>query len=353
MLRRSLILMIMAFLLILLGCNNNRFNMKNIDYRYGVIETTGQENMSYLSFYNVNLEKVGEEKIKYGSMGDGFALPIVFDKSMFIAPKGIYNQKELTFIMEYDLDGFEIEKWDTGLQNMNSIAVNNDFIFGVNTMDFTSNIIKCNRKTKELSKIQIPDTYISYIEVYENELFGFGESEDSGKMKSFLYIIDTNTLDIQKEIDISHIGFGQYDTVIKDNKLYFTASYSIDSIENQPTNKLLEYNRKSGEIKTYSLKESFPFQILEYGNNLLITHFDPVGVTGSIISIFNIDYASSELIEFNHNIEHLGLDGDDIIILGNGYLYRYNKEFSLMASTPITNTKKTDYHYYTTGLFKR
>lgn len=350
---RSLFLIAMILLLVLSGCANSSLSMKNLDYSYGIIETTGQENMSYIYFYDDNLKKVGEEKIKYGSMGDGFALPIVFDNSMYIVPKGMYSQKELTFIMEYDLDGMEIEKWDTGLQNMNSIAVNKDFIFGVNTMDFTSNITKCNRQTKELSKIQIIDTYISCIEVYGDELFAFGEREESGEMKLSLYILDTNTLDILKEIDVSDTGFGQYDTVMKDNKLYFTASYSIDNIENQPTDKLLEYNMENGEIKTYRLKENFPFQILEYKDKLLITHFDPVGVTGSSISIFDINNKTSESIQLNHNIEQLELDGEDIIILGNGHLYRYDKDFFLKSYTSITNTRKTDYHYYTTGLFKR
>lgn len=353
MLRRTLFMIIMILLLILSGCINNSFNTKNIDYKYGIIETTGQENMSYLLFYNENLEKVGEEKIKYGSMGDGFALPIVFGNSMFIAPKGMYNQKELTFIMEYDLDRMEIRKWDTGLQNINSIAVDNDFIFGVNTMNFTSNIVRCNRETKELSQTQISDTYISYIEVYEDEIFAFAEKDEGEKMKSYIYILNANTLDILEQIDISDIGFGQYDTVKKDNKLYFSASYSIEGIDSKPTNKLVEYNRDSGEVRIYELKENFPFQILEYKDKLLITHFDPVGVTGNMISIFDMDNGGSELIKFNHNIEQLELDGEDVVILGNGHLYRYDKEFSLKNSTSVINYRKTDYHYYTTGIFKR
>ncbi|MBU5313103.1 hypothetical protein KQI38_13750 [Tissierella carlieri] len=350
--RNNFLIATILILFLLSGCNNMNFKGKDFNYKYGVIETTGQENNSYISFYDDNLEKTGEEKIKYGSMGDGFSLPQVFKNSMFIVPKGLYSKKELTFIMEYDLDKMKIKKYNTGLQNMNSIAVDDSYIYGVNTMNFVSNIVRCNRETKKLSKVEIPNTYISYIEIYENELFAFGESNENGKMNSSLYILDADTLNILEKIDITDIGFGQYDTVMKDNKLYFSASHSIEGTESQPINKLCEYNRESGEVRIYDLKENFPFQIMGYNDKLLITHFDPVGVIGNKISIFNVDDKNSDIVEFTHNIEQLELDDEDIIILGDGYLYRYDKNFSLKDSTLVVNERETDYHYYTTGLFK-
>lgn len=351
--RSAFLIGIIAVLSIVSGCNDIQYKLSKINYKYGVIETTGQENKSYISFYDDNLKKIGEEQIKYGSMGDGFLLPIVFKNSMYIVPKGIYNQKELTFIMEYDLDKMKIEKYDIGLQNMNSIAVDDKSVYGVNTMNFISNIVKCSKETKKLQKIEILDTYISYIEVYGDKLFVFGESDKEGKMMIYLYILNANNLDILEKINISNIGFGQYNTVMKDDRLYFSASYSTEGIESQTVGLLSEYNMVSGEVRTYDLKEDFPFQIMEYKDKLLITHFDPVGVVGNKISIFNTKDGSSELIELEHNIEQLGFDGKYIIILGNSHLYRYDKEFKLKDSTLVANDNKTDCHYYTTGFFMR
>lgn len=346
-------IIIIIFSLILSACKKASFNSMESNYKYGVIETTGQENNTYISFYDDSFKKIGEENIKYGSMGDGFSLPLSFGDSMFIVPKGMYSKKELTFIMEYNLYNGEIEKYDTGLQNMNSITVNDDFIYGVNTMDFTSNIVKCNKESKELLKTEIMDIYISYILVHEDELFAFGQGVKDEEMESFLYIIDANTLDGLKKLDITHLGHGHYDGVIVDDKLYFSSSYSIEGMDEEPTNKLIEYSMREGEFIIYELGENFPFQILEFNDNLLITHFDPVGVSGNKISIFNINDGSSEIVELQHNIEHLELDGEDIIILGNGHLYRYNKDFILQNSTIVIADRKTEYNYYTTGLFKR
>lgn len=350
---KSIFISIIIVLFILSGCSSSSFKGRDFNYKYGVIETTGQKNSTYISFYNDDLEKVGEENIKYGSMGDGFSLPIVFKKSMFIVPKGIYNIKELTFIMEYDLYKGKIEKYNIGLQNMNNIAVDDNYIYGVNTMNNISSIVKCNRKTKELSKVEISEVYISYIEVYKNELFAFGESYEEEKMKSYLYIFESNTLSILEKIDISNIGFGQYYTVMKDNKLYFPTSFSIEDTGEQPINKLSEYNRESGDILTYNLEKNYPFQIIEYKEKLLITHFDPVAVKGNTISIFNVKDESSEVIEFSHNIEQIVLDDENIVILGNGYLYIYDNRFSLLNSIRVVNERNDNCYYYTTGLFKR
>lgn len=351
---RKIILFIPIILAICIlpGCSKSNLKTSSLSGRYGVIETTSQENKTYLSFYNDDFEKLGEETIKYGSMGDGFSLPIVFNNSMFIVPKGIYNTKELTFIMEYDFHKGKIKKHDTGLQNMNNITIDDDYVYGVNTMNLVSNIVKCNRETKKVSKIEIPEVYISYITIYGNELFAFGEKDGGDELESYLYILDSNTLDILNKIDITNIGFGQYYTVMKDNKLYFPTSYSMEDEGNQPINKLSEYNRASGEFKTYDLKENFPFQIMEYKDKLLITHFDPVGVEGNKISLFNPDDGSSEIIELKHNVEQLDLDGEEIIILGNGYLYRYNKDFLLIDDVKVFNDRDTEYNYYTTGIFK-
>ncbi len=351
--KKVIFISIILVLSVLSGCSEANIMGKSSNYRYGVIETTGQENRTYISFYNDDLEKLGEESFKYGSMGDGFSLPIVFDNNMFIVPKGIYNKKELTFVMGYDLDKGKVEKYDTGLQNMNNITVGEDYIYGVNTMNNISNIVKCNRSTKELLKKEIPETYISYIEIYGDELFAFGEIEKEGKMKSYLYIFDSNTLDILEKIDISDIGFGQYYTAMKDNKLYFPTAFLIEGVEDQPTNKLSEYSRESREIRTYDLKENYPFQIMEYKDRLLITHFDPVAVKGNMISIFDIKDGSSEVIEFNHNIEQLELDGENIIILGDGYLHKYDSNFSLINSIKVVNDRDSNCYYYTTGFFKR
>lgn len=350
--RKTLFYVIVGTLLVIIsGCSKSELDSKSLDYKYSVIETTSQENNTYISFYDDDLKKIGEEKIKYGSMGNGFTLPLLFEGSMFIVPKGIATKKEHTFIMEYDLKDNEINKHNTGLQNMNSITINKDFIYGVNTMDFTTNIVQYNRDTEELIEIKIPEVYINYLSVQGDELFGLGEDLKEEGMNSFIYIIDSNTLEILKEIDITEIGHGCYDLIMKDNDIYFSTSYSIDGVNELPNSKLIRFNRESEDFSIYELKEDYPFQILEYKDNLLITHFDPVSVTGNGISIFNMEDESSKTINLDHNIEQLAIDGEDIIILGEGSFYIYDEDFILKESTSILEERNTNYHYYTTGFF--
>lgn len=332
--------------LILTSCIKS--NYKN--YKYGVVKTTEQKDQSYILFYDDKLHELGKQSIKYGSMGDGFLLPIIYDNYMYIVPKGLGKTKEHTFVMEYNLDNGEVNKYNTGLQNMNGISITEDSVYGVNTMNSYTNIVKCDKETKRIIKTELEGVYIGYLKTYGNIIYAFGEELKSGNRKICLYLFDSKNLDLLDKIDITSIGFGQESTLIKNNKLYFNTQYEVGGFEDKIANKLSEYDIDSGEIKTYELKEDFPFQIMEFGDKLLITHFDPVRVEGNKISIFDLKTGNSEMIELEHDIWQLEKDGNNFVVLGNDCLYIYDSSFKLINSTEIA-VNDGHLYYYLSGFF--
>ena len=346
-------IILLSFIILVLptGCNGKYIKKTRDKPCYGIIKTTSQENKSFILFYDNNLQEVGREKIKYGSMGDGFSLPIIYDKSMYIVPKGIGTSKELTFIMEYNLNTGNIVKYNTGLQNMNSITITQDFVYGVNTLNFNSNIVKCNKNTRELLTKTIEKTYINYMEVYRGKLYAFARVGENTGMKNYLYVFDANNLDLLNKIDITSIGIGQESTLMQKNKLFFTTLYEIGDYEDQPSNKLSILNIESYQIKSYELREKYPYQIIDFNDKLLITHFDPVTRIGNKISILDLQTYDSNIIELEHNIQQIEKSDDTFIILGDEKLFIYDRNFKLIDSINIDMGNEPIY-YYITGFFK-
>lgn len=353
----SIIMLLLALLLIFLLINmkkskeNESFN-KN--FNIAVIETTEQINESYLTFYNKDFKKNASQKIQLGSMGSSFDLPRIYDKNMYVIPKGIGNEKDLTVIMEYNMETGKYKTYDIKQHNMNSFSVNDKSIYTVNTLNYNS-IISCYDKSSEnIKKITIEKVYIDRIDLYDNTIYAFGILKDNYGVKSYLYLIDTKNFKITDKIDISKSGMSQFCSTKIGDYIYFTNQTEIDGINEQASNTLTKFNIKDKTISNIKLKEKFPFQILSYKGKLLISHYDLVQAQGNKITIYDPKTNEQQIVTLENNLAQTLIKDDKLYSMDRDYIYVYNinnAEFKLINKVDIRTQKNCNIFFYLSGFF--
>ena len=351
-----LVILIIVFIAIFLVVLLNFMGKKNFnkDFNIAVIETTEQINESLLTFYNKDLKRIGSQKIKLGSMGSSFDLPRTYGRNMYVIPKGIGNTKDLSVIMEYNMDTGNYKTYNIKQHNMNSFSVNDTSIYTVNTLNYNS-IISCyNKNSGNIKTISIEKVYIERIDLYEDTLYAFGMIYDSKGIKSFLYLIDTKSFNIIDKIDISESGMSQfYSNKIGDN-LYFTNQTEMSFSGEQPSKTITKFNIKDKTISNIQLKEEFPFQILSYKNKLIISNYDLVQLKGNKITIYDPTTNEQKVVTVENNLAQIFIKDDKLYSMDRDYLYVYSindTDFKLTKKVDIHTKGESETFFYLAGFF--
>jgi len=328
----------------------------NKDYNLAVIETTEQVNKSSLTFYNAKLEKVGTQEIKLGSMGTSFNLPRVYNNNMYVIPQGIGNRKELTVVLEYNMETGESKTYDMKQPAMNSFAVNGKSIYSSNTLNNESIISWCDKSSGNVKTIKEKNIYIGRIDLYDDTLYAFVDRKDDIVSSSYLYLIDTKSFKITDKIDISKSGGGeQYSTKIGDD-IYFTNQNEISNTSGQGSYNLTKFNIKNKTITDIKLKENYPFQIIIYKDKLIISHYDLVQIKGNKITIYAPKTGIQQVVTLENELSQIFIKDDKLYSMGREYLNVYsidNTNFELLSKTDIYTKRKDRRFYYLSGFFTK
>ena len=324
----------------------------NKNFDIGVIETTGQGNISNLTFYNKELKKTGTQEIKLGSMGSPMDIPRIYDKYMYVVPQGIGNQKELTVILEYDMETGKYRTYDMKQHAINSFVVNDKSIYTSNNINNESIISWFDKTSGNVKTLSKKDIYISKLNLYDDTLYAFAIEKVGNSSKSYLYLIDTKSFMITDTIDIS--GGGQNYSIKIGNDFYFTNQVDKDG---QASNILTKFNIKDKTQLDIKLKDKFPLQILNYKDKLIISHFDQMQRKGNTITIYDPKTNEQQKVTLESNLEQIFIKDDKLYTMGEDYLCIYsinNSTFKLLNKTDVrTKRGDKDYYYYISGLFAK
>lgn len=347
-------IIVLILLLLLFYENQSREKItSNNSFNIGVIETTEQDNKSSLTFYNKDLKKTKTQEIKLGSMGSSFDLPRMYDKNMYVVPKGIGNQKNLTVIMEYNIETSKYKTYDIKQPGINSFAVNDKSIYTANTLNNESIISWYDKHSENLKTITQKDIYIDSINLYGDTLYAFAMKKDNNGTKSYLYLIDTKSFKITNIIDISKSGKGQnYSTKIG-NDIYFTNQNEISDNE-QGSYNLSKINIKNKTVSNIRLKEKYPFQIINYKDKLIISHYDLVQMQGNKVTIYDPKTNDQQVVTIENNLCQIFIKDNKLYSRDREYLYVYsidNATFKLTNKVNIYTKRKNRTFYYLSGFF--
>ncbi len=354
----------LAFLIIILvmipfsSCSQRKPRSKIIsDKRFlGVIETTGQDNKSFLTFYDKALIKQDTLELPFGSMGSYFDLPKVQDHYLYIVPRGIASIKDLSIVLEVDLSAGKYKTYDMKQPQINSFCVDDDYVYSVNTLNHQSIISQYNKTDEVLNTLEIGKIFIGKIDRYQDKLYAFGFGDDGmGSMQSYLYIIDPIQLTIEMEIDLTEEGQDQLGTISIQNNLYFTNALKYNQNRGEiPSTNLSQLDTKQHSITSISLQSTYPFQILEHQEKLYISHYNLVQGKGNQLSVYDPALKITEIHDFQHHLAQISIHDGHIYITDGEKLYTYIIEadtFRKVKEIDIYTKRHENNHYYISGFF--
>lgn len=340
-------LTIIALVLILGSCSyvkdiESSRDTNNI--KIGVIETTGYENKSYIHFFDEDLNPLFTEENDFSSISEPFDFPVYQDGKMYAIPKGEFESRNEHCILCYDITSDSYQEYDTGLQAMNSLAVSKNYLFGVNTQNDISTIVRCNISNSECFSKKFPEVYIPKIVVINNFLYAvLYEGE-----KIFLAEISQETLNIVNQYDITQYG-DPCNLLEFQNKIYISNQY-IDTLSGIPSTYITVFNQADHTFNQINTKEESPDNLISLNNLLFVSHYDRVQATGNIISVINIQTRKCVSYDFKHMVKQIATDGEYVYVLGDYCLYKYefkNGNFLEIARHKISGDKSNTFFYVT------
>lgn len=343
--KKYLLLLSLCILLGLVGCRSDDFLS---DFDLAVIETTSNANESVISYYDSQLNQVGKQQFPYGSMGSPFDIAKVHNRKMYVIPKGLGQTKDLGIVMGLNLKNGETTTYDFNQLSMNSFCVNGEDIYTVNTLNGDSYINAYDVKSKNTTYLKIEQTYVSKLDCYGDTLYAFGcRTNENNVIESFLYVIDLHNFSITKKLDLTAHGNSQYYTLLKENTLYFTNARNHLDEDNQI---LTAYHLDTEKLEAISLPEANPLQIIDYKDELWISHCNLVQQEGHTLTIYNPKTRQSKVVTFNHLILQIAIKDDRFYASDGTYLYMYQINSDTLKL--IKNVKiLTQPTYYVSSFF--
>jgi hypothetical protein len=335
----------------LTGCKRNTEKFTD-DYMFGIIETTGQDNDSVITYYNQEFQKVYTQELPFGSMGNIFYNPIIFEDKLYTIPQGLANEKDLKMVLELDLTNGNTEEYTINQLAMNSLLANADYIFTCNTYNGISYINRCHKQSQEVIETVFADIYISKLELAGDRLLAFGTKRDDRSLVSYLYLLDME-LNVLKTINISESGSSHYKTVLVGDMVYFSSP--MDEYD-QPGTLISSVSTKNLTVKNIDLKTVYPSDMVGYQNFLIIAHCNLVTFEGNQLTFYDTKKESIKTINLNHSILQMNIEADNLYIMSQENLYQYRingTNLELTGEIPMLTKSDAKEYYYVSGFFLR
>ncbi|BCJ95961.1 hypothetical protein acsn021_35300 [Anaerocolumna cellulosilytica] len=335
----------------LTGCKRNTEKFAG-DYKFGIIETTGQDNDSVITYYNQELQKVYTQELPFGSMGNIFYNPIIFEDKLYTIPQGLANEKDLKMVLELDLTNGDTKEYTIDQLAMNSLSANADYIFTCNTYNGNSYINRCHKQSQEVIEKAFIDIYISKLELAGDKLLAFGTKREENSLVSFLYLLDME-LNVLKTINISKSGSSHYKTALVGDVVYFSSPMNQ---YDQPGTLISAISTKNLTVKDIDLKTAYPSDIIPYNEFLVIAHCNLVTFEGNQLTFYNTKKETMNTINLEHPILQMNIEGDDLYIMSQEKLYQYKisgKSLALTGEIHMLTKSNAEEYYYASGFFLR
>lgn len=330
------------------GCTAPKDKHISDAIKIGVIETTGYKHKSYLHFYDENLNALYIEENNYASLSEPFDSPIFQDGYMYSIPKGDFDRRAEKCILQYDCKNDMYKEFDVGLRSMNSLAVSSDYLFGVNTINTSSTLVRCTIKSGETLSAQFPFFYLRKIAVCGEKLYAIANDIGRDTHNVFFMELSLETLEIIEKYDITQYG-SSCELVEHNNKLYISTQYS-DVTVGIPSTTITVFDLETKTFDNIDTGVNTPNNMCLDGDLMFVSHYEQVNGRGNSITTIDLNSGSKKNHAFDHIVQQIALSNDFIYILGEDELYQYryeNEGFVLINRTKIEKSKSRTYFYIT------
>lgn len=349
---KKLLLSIILVLLVLTtfsSCKSDSQTEDANNVAIGIIETTGYKSKSYIHFFDKDLKFLYKKVFNYASLSEPFDRPICENGEVYIIPKGEFEKREETYILKYSIKSDEYELYDTHIPSMNRLAISKDFIFGVNCINGTSNLVRCSRKSSDnITAKELKNIYVAEMFVIQEKLYVIMHTEDA---KIIFAELSIETLEILEQYDITPYG-SPCNLIEYEGKIYFSNQYEDETL-GTPSSSLTVFDIDKKVFEQIELDTYSPNNLIVKNGQLFISHYDRVQNQGNKISVVDINSNIVEIYNFNHPIKQISIADEYFYILGDNSIYQYSYEdaqFKLINKMDIS-VDNSDTFYYITSFF--
>lgn len=303
---------------------------KNNSYQLGVIISIGNKDKSNILYYNDQLQKTGQKKLKIGNIASQYDIPKTVNDKVYMIPKGVPYVNEREEVMELDHNTQKIKLYKIGRPGLFAFDEKDGDIYTTNWINGVSTLTKYNEETGKIQRYEESVGMFGYLHCAGNYVYVEKQVDQEEGTINYLMKIDRKTLKKVKEINVNHSEDESVFFYSEDKNLYFSSG-NTDKI-------LYQMDLKKDKISKLKLKEINPQQILPYKNKLFVTHCDLTSGMGKAISLLNPQTGESKVYKFKHNVIQCQTKEDYLYILSNDSIYKYKfdgEKMHLEASSKI------------------
>lgn len=323
------------------------------NYEIAIIETTGNDNKSSIYYYNDELELLNEYSLPYGTMGNIFYNPVIFNNNLYSIPQGLANEKDLKRVIEFNLEDGKVTEYKIDQLAMNSLAVNNEYIYTCNTVNGISYINQYTLEDDIVNIVEIAEVYISKLMVAEEEIYAFGSIKGENGIEAYIYVFDS-MLNSKEKINITSSGSSQYKAIFIDGYLYFS---NLMDKNDQPGKTVSRMSINNHEVENIKLNSPYPSDLLQYNDYLVIAHCNLVTNEGNSITFYNMKEETIEEVTLNHPVTQINTKENYLYIFDGNNLFKYEinqdkiSELELIKEIELKKVETSDNYNYISGFY--
>lgn len=315
------------------------------DFQAAVVVTSGNTDQSEILFYGHKLKKISKELIPYGNIASAFDPPVSDQGKVYMIPRGVPFQNEREEIIEFNERTHHIRTYEIGKPGLFAFDVSPNYIFTTNTLNGVSTLSRCDKKSEELKVRSTKKCSLSFVHYWKGAIYATANQDTKKGIVNYLLKFDEKTLRQKWKKEIPFSG---------DPCFFYSDQNNLYLSSGGEEKRMLRMDGKTERLNFIRLKESYPQQIIPYKGRLLVTHCDLTEGNGSKITIFNPQTGESELKELSHNVIQCQVKNENIFILSNESLCRFEyngTDFVKQEETKISVPKKRGINYYISGFF--
>ena len=127
---------------------------QNNSYQLGVIISIGNKDKSNILYYNDELQKTGQKKLKIGNIASQYDIPKTVNDKVYMIPKGVPYVNEREEVMELDHNTQKIKLYKIGRPGLFAFDEKDGDIYTTNWINGVSTLTKYNEETGEIQRYE-------------------------------------------------------------------------------------------------------------------------------------------------------------------------------------------------------
>lgn len=310
------------------------------NFKYGIVQTTSDKNLSYITYYDSNLKKVYTQKLKYGTMGETVQFPQVYSPKAYLVPHGIPGKKDLTKIVSVNMLTGKVKSYNMQQANITGYQASKYNLYSSAEVNGEILLSKCVKTTKELTTLSLGKVTLDSFYLFGDKLYAFTSSDKT----SSVLLIDAESMKLLDTVDLSSLPGTKKDAVIAVDTLFFTNTVKKDG---KTTVSIGSLNLLVKKAETIDLSIQNASQIFKYQDKLIVS-----APGSNLVSVYDTTKKEETIHELKTAPVQCYVTGGKLYALDEDSFYIYNAttfELEKSVKVPLKKSKKATYHF--TGFF--